>query len=185
MNNYTIAFDSCYTERKISNDSRELQVDFGNHHNVNSRNFLIAAFQTQDRRGVPNKTHNIAVFDNAHVGKFFVEIGDYRYPRDGVTTNFEDNSYSDRFNVPKFFYKGYVGEELLQPYIFYTDMKTVYPIQVIDFKYQVDHITLKKIQLFEEYSEDPDNEKLSVILIRHRQTEMISDGINVIEVKVI
>ena len=29
MNNYTITFDSWYTERKISNDGRELQVDIG------------------------------------------------------------------------------------------------------------------------------------------------------------
>ena len=29
MNNYTITFDSWYTERQISNDGRELQVDTG------------------------------------------------------------------------------------------------------------------------------------------------------------
>ena len=29
MNNYTITFDSWYTERKVSNDGRELQVDIG------------------------------------------------------------------------------------------------------------------------------------------------------------
>ena len=35
MNNYTITFDSWYTERKISNDGRELQVDFGSaQHNI-------------------------------------------------------------------------------------------------------------------------------------------------------
>ena len=64
-------------------------------------------------------------------------------------------------------------------------MKNFYPIQVTDLRFQVDHITPKKVQLFEEFSEDPNNERLFVILIRHRQSEMISDGNKIIEVKVI
>ena len=36
MNNYTITFDSWYTERKTSNDGRELQVDIGSAQHVNS-----------------------------------------------------------------------------------------------------------------------------------------------------
>ena len=64
-------------------------------------------------------------------------------------------------------------------------MKKFYPNQVIDLRFQVDHITPKIIQLFEEFSEDPDNEKLFVILIRHRQIEMISDGSKNIEVQVL
>ena len=64
-------------------------------------------------------------------------------------------------------------------------MKNFYLIQVIDLRFQVDHITPKKIQLFEEFSEDPDNERLFNILIRHRPIEIISDGKKIIEVKVI
>ena len=85
----------------------------------------------------------------------------------------------------KLFYKEYVGDELLIPYISYTDIKNFYPIQVIDLRFQVDHNTPKKIQLFEEFSEDLDNEILFVILFRHRQFELISHGNKVIEVKVI
>ena len=36
MYNYTITFDSWYTERKISNDGRELQVDIGSAQNIKS-----------------------------------------------------------------------------------------------------------------------------------------------------
>ena len=52
------------------------------------------------------------------------------------------------------------------------------PFQVIDIRHQVDHITPKKIQLFEEFITDPlnANARLFVILVRHRQMEMISDG---------
>ena len=62
-------------------------------------------------------------------------------------------------------------------------MKNFYSFQVFDLRFQIDHITPKK-QIFEDFSEDPDNERLYIILIRRRQIEMISDGNNLIEVKV-
>ena len=64
-------------------------------------------------------------------------------------------------------------------------MKTKYPIQAIDLRFQVDHITPKKNQLFEEYRAAPATAKLFIILIRQREIEMISDGNKLIEVKVI
>ena len=42
-------------------------------------------------------------------------------------------------------------------------MKNFYHNQVIDLSFQVDHITPKKIKLFEESSEDRDNGRLFVI----------------------
>ena len=184
MNNYTITFDSCYTERKISNDGRELQVDIGSAQQLNSSKYLISAFQTAART-TPNKNSNPAIFDSNHVTKYFVEIDGVRYPKDGVLIIFEENSYLDQYRDLKIFYKEYVGEEILQPYITYPDMKYLYPIQITDLRFQVDHITPKEIQLFEEFSEDPANERLFIILVRHRQIEMISDGNKIIEVKVI
>ena len=44
MNNYTITFDSWYTERKISNDGRELQGDIRSAQHINSPKYLISAF---------------------------------------------------------------------------------------------------------------------------------------------
>ena len=184
MNNYTITFDSWYTERKISNDGRELQVDIGSAQNINSLKYLISAFQT-NARTTPNKNSNPAIFDNNNVTKYFVEIDGVRYPKDGVLINFEENSYLDQYRDLKLFYKEYVGEDFMQPYFTYSDMKYLYPIQITDLRHQVDHITPKKIQLFQEFSEDPANERLFIILIRHRQIEMISDGNKIIEVKVI
>ena len=64
-------------------------------------------------------------------------------------------------------------------------MKYFYPIQITDLRHQFDHITPKKIQIFEEFSEDPASERVFLILIRHRQVELISDGNKIIEVKVI
>ena len=71
MNNYTITFDSWYTERKISNDGRELQVDIGSAQHFNSPKYLISAFQT-NARTTPNKASNPAIFDDNHVTKYFI-----------------------------------------------------------------------------------------------------------------
>ena len=185
MNNYTITFDSWYTERKISNDGRELQVDIGSAQQINSPKYLIGVLQTQNRIGVTNKAKNIAIFDTNHATKNFVEIDEVRYPRDGVSINFDENSYLDQYRDFKLFYREYVGEQLLNPYKSYTDMKNFFPIQVIDLGFRVVQITLKKIQLLEEFSEDPDNERLYIILIRHRKIETISDGNEILEVEVI
>ena len=184
MNNYTITFDSWYTERKISNDGRELQVDIGSAQHVNSPKYLISAFQTAART-TPNKNSNPAIFDNNNVTKYFVEIDGVRYPKDAVLINYEENSYLDQYRDLKLFHKEYLGEPLLSPYITYSEMKYRYPIQIIDLRYQFDHLTPKKIQLFEEFSEDPANERMLIILVRHRQIEMISEGNKIIEVKVI
>ena len=95
MNNYTITFDSWYTERKISNDGRELQVDIGSAQHINSPKYLIAVFQTTART-TRTKAAKPAIFDINHVTKYFVEIDGIRYPKDGVLTNFEENSYLDQ-----------------------------------------------------------------------------------------
>ena len=64
-------------------------------------------------------------------------------------------------------------------------MKNKYPIQVIDLRYQADHVTPKKIQLFQGYRADPANAGLNDILNRRREIELIPDGNKLIEVKVI
>ena len=66
-------------------------------------------------------------------------------------------------------------------------MKNEYPIQLIELRFQVDHITPKKIQLFEEFNTDPlnVNTRIFVIKVRHRQIEMISDGKRNVENKVL
>ena len=51
----------------------------------------------------------------------------------------------------KIFYKEYIGEEFINPFISYPDLKSKYRIQVIDIGHQVDHITPRKLQLFQEY----------------------------------
>ena len=73
----------------------------------------------------------------------------------------------------------------MAPFISYTDTKTKYPIQIVDLRHQTDHITPKEIQLFQENSDDPENAKFCLIVIRRREIEWKLDGNKLIEVKVI
>ena len=73
----------------------------------------------------------------------------------------------------------------MSPFISYPDMKTKYPIEIIDLRHQLDHITPKKIHLFKKYGADPENAKFCLLFIRRRKIELISDGNKFIEVKVI
>ena len=63
-------------------------------------------------------------------------------------------------------------------------MKTKYSIEIIDLRHQPDRITPMKIQLFQEYSADPQNANFYLIVIRRREIELISYGDKLIEIKV-
>ena len=85
--------------------------------------------------------------------------------------NYEQNDYIEQYKDLKLFFKEYIGEELMTPFISYTDMKTKYPIGITDLRHQSDHITPKKIQIFMDYDGDPQNARFHLILIRRREIE--------------
>ena len=109
--------------------------------------------------------------------KYHVDFDDVRYPRDGVSIDYASNDYNNHNRDLKLFYRESVGEELLNLFISYTDMKTKYPIKVIDFRFQFDLFNSEKIQLFEEFRGETNNARLFMILIRHRQVKVTSDRI--------
>ena len=108
-----------------------------------------------------------------------------RYPRDGVNTDYGSNDYLDQFSDLKLFYKKYAVEELLNRFISYTDKKNKCPIQVRDLRLQVDDINPTKNPQFEEYRGATTNGRLYMILIRHRESEMIPDGNMITQVNII
>ena len=65
------------------------------------------------------------------------------------------------------------------------DIKTKYSIELKDLRHQLDHITPKKVQLFQENSADPEIAEFFLFLIRRREIELISDGNKLIEFTVI
>ena len=160
-------------------------MDIGTCQHVNSPKYLIGAHQTRTRSDTANKNNNIAIIDNLNLQKYFVEIGSVRYPRASVLVNYEQNDYYESYKDLKLYFREYICEQLMSPFISYPDLKTKYLIEIIDLRHQPDHISPKKIQLFQEYSADPENAKIYLILIRRREIELISDGKKLIEVKVI
>ena len=184
QNNYKISYDEWFTERRIISDTIT-QLDIGSSQNVQSPIYLIGAHQTKDRIDGAISTKNVAIFDNLDLRKYYIEIDGQRYPRDSSLMNYEQNDYIEQYKDLKLFFKEYIGEQLMSPFISYPDMKTKYPIEIIDLRHQADHITPKKIQLFLEYGDDPDSARFFLILIRRREIELISDGNKLIEIKII
>ena len=160
-------------------------MDIGTSQQVNSPKYLISAHQTRISADTANKNNNIAIFVNLNLQKYYVEIDSVRYPRDSVLVNYEQNDYNEQYKDSKLYFEEFVGEQLMSPFISYPDVKTKYRIEIIDLRRQSDHISPKKIQLFLEYSADPENAKFYSIVIRRREKELISDGNKLIEVKVI
>ena len=80
-------------------------------------------------------------------------------------------------------FKEYIEEPILNLFISYQDMKTKYPIGIIDLRHRLDHITPKKIQLILDYGTDSDNIRLFLILITRRETELFGDEDKIIDVK--
>ena len=66
-----------------------------------------------------------------------------------------------------YFKKGYVGEELRSLFINYTDTKNIDLIQIIDLRFEVDQVNLKKIQLFEKNRVSTKIAKLFTIILRY------------------
>ena len=182
---FTISFDPWSTDRKTVDTQLDYQVDVGSAQSIISPKYLIAVHQVPARIGVPNKANKVAIFDQLDVRKYHVDIGGVRYPRDGVNVAYGLNDYVDQNRDLKLFYREYVGEELLTPFISYPDMKNNYPFQIIDLSFQVDHINLKEMGFFEEYGSATKNAKMFIILIRHREIKMISEGNKITEVTVI
>ena len=178
IENFILSFDAWVTDRKPVNTGNEYQLDIGSASNIIIPLYLIVAHQKtqRDNPAIPPNQFNNAIFDHVDVKRYFVEIDGVRYPKDPIESNFSENKYSDQYRDLKIFYKEYNGESLLHPLISYLDMKTFYPIQIIDLRFQIDYVTPKKIKLFEEYENAPGNTNLYIILIKHREINMVSDG---------
>ena len=188
---FTLSYESWTTDRKPVDTAKEFQVDISSASNINSPLYLIAAHQKTQRPDPANPANNLsknrfnnAIFDHVNVRKYYSEIDGIRYPKNPVMANFAENNYLEQYKDLKLFYKEYVGESILSPIITYDKMKNYYPIQIIDLRFQVDHLSPKKIRLFEKY--DPNtNTNLYVILIKHREIKMIFDCNKIISVEVV
>ena len=189
---FTLSYESWTTDRKPVDTARDFQVDISSASNINSPLYPIAAHQKTQRPDPANPANNLsnnrfnnAIFDHVDVRKYYSKIDGVRYPKNPVMVNFEENNYLEQYKDLKPFYKEYVGESMLSPIISYDNMKNYYPIQIKDLRFQVDHISPKKIKLFEEHDPNPTNTVLYIILIKHREIKKICDGNKFIGVEVV
>ena len=123
QNNYEISYDEYYTERRAISDMIT-QVELGSSQKANSPKYLIGAHRTRVRADTANKKNNIVIFDYFNLAKYYVENDGIRYPRDGALVTFEQNDFIEHYKDLKLFFKEYVGEESMTPFISYPDMKT-------------------------------------------------------------
>ena len=163
----------------------EYQIDIASAQKVYCPQNSILAQQTAARIGVPNKANNFSIFDNLNVRKHFVGFDGVRCPRDALLPIIHQMAISIIIEVLVYFYTECVGEELLGHFTKYADMKIIYPNQVIDSKFQVDPDIPKKFQLHEKYRSATNNAGLLLILIRHREIKLISDGNEITEFTII
>ena len=180
---FTLSFESWTTDRKPIDTARKFQIDISSASNINTPLYLIAAHQKTQRPDPANPADNLSnnrfnntIFDHVEVKKYYSEIDGVYYPKNPVMVDYIDNSYLEQNRDFKMFCKEYIGEPMLSPIITYDKMKDYYPFQIIDLRFQVDHISPKKIGLFEEHDKNPINTNLYIILIKHREIKMISDG---------
>ena len=115
--------------------------------------------------------------------KYHVDVDGVCYTGDGLKLDYGLKDYVDQYRDLKLFYKEYVGEELLNSFISYTDKKN--HIEVIDLRFQVGHINPQKIQLHQENRGATNNSRLFMILIRHRGIKKTSDRNKNTEVTII
>ena len=63
-----------------------------------------------------------------------MEIDGQQYSRDCLLIDYEQIDYIEQYKNLRLFFKEYVGEQLLNLFISYSDMETKYPIEIIDFR---------------------------------------------------
>ena len=150
---FTLSYESWTTDRKPINTAKEFQLDLSSASNINSPLYLIAAHQKTERldaagNRLSKNRFNNSIFDEVEVRKYYVEIDGVRYLKNPIMVNFAENNYLEQYRDLKLFYKEYVGEPMLSPIITYDKMKKYYPIQIIDLRFQVDHISPRENKTF-------------------------------------
>ena len=143
-NSFNLSFEPLTTDRRVVSTSSDYQFHIGSSVKVNSLQNLKAAYQSAAISGLGNRAINVSVFERVDVRKRFGKINNVRYPEGAVNVNYAtmESRSIERLYL---FYEEYAKEPLLKPSITYTNMKTFYPIQVIDQKFEVDNVIPKTI----------------------------------------
>ena len=112
------------SDGKLVDTGLEYQVDISSAPIINGPEYIMVTHETETGVGVPNKGNRIEIFGNLDVRKCFCDFDGTRYLKDSANINYDANVYRDQYRDPNLFYKVFVGEELLNPFISYPGKKT-------------------------------------------------------------
>ena len=179
---FTLSFDSWATDRKTVDTQLEKQVDKGSAQTTISPKILIVAHQTAARKGVPSKANNIAFYDTLNTGKISLTSTEWGIQEMVLLLVTRQMTISINIEILSYFIKSMLGKNHLVLFIEYTDMKNIYPIQVVDLRFQFENVNPKELQLFEEYRGATNIARMFLRLNTHRKVKLISEGNKTTEV---
>ena len=84
-------------------------------------------------------------------------------------TYYPENNYLNQYGDQRLFCKVYFGDQILSLIIKHEKVKTHYPKQVIDVRFQVDYVTPKKYRPFEKHHTDPFDTSLFVLIPKQKK----------------
>ena len=84
---------------------------------------------------------------------------------------YEVDDYIEQNKNLTIFFKEYIGEPKLPPFISYPNKSTKYPIRITDLRYQSHHRTPRNYQQFLEDGTDLENARLFLILNGRREID--------------
>ena len=90
-NSFTFSLDFWSNYRKTVDTLFEYQVDIGSAQNINFPKYIIVGHQTAVGVRTPDKTNNVAVFDNLNVRKYHVDTDGVNKSWDGVSIVYASN----------------------------------------------------------------------------------------------
>ena len=131
---------------------------------------------------LPNNRFSNPIFDHVRVGKKSAEIDGVRYPKNPILINYDKNNYLDQYRDLKLIYIELVGETMLSPIIPYDKVKSWLPFEIIDLRFQADHISPKKNRFCAENYDNPVKTAIYIILVKHRKIRKTSDGNKILSV---
>ena len=158
---FTLSIESWTTDRKAVNTGKEIHLDIGSSSNIFAPLFLLPAHEKKQRidpasatnppARVTNNRFKDVTFDKVKFEQYVVKSDGIRQPKDLIMTNYP-------------------------PILTYDKKNIYYSLQVIGLKFQMDYVTPKKINSFEENDEDPIDTSLYAIVKKCRENIMVFDG---------
>ena len=172
-----------YVERKVFtkqvNTNSSWNFELGVEAGMQLPIYVIVGFQSADRLG-PAQTQNNGVFDQLPIIEAYCKIGSVKYPDESINLDYLRNDYDDGYNEVLKFFREYVGEQTVTPYITFQDFKEKYNLYLFDLRNQRDHIASQQVTATFKFVAGDDvvaeNYTAFALVLTNRVINITSDG---------